>query len=121
MATKKAAADKCPQEIVITGTGPNELFTYVDPTGGKHHPGVFFQALDLATQYQIVLGNPPLPFTNGNGPFLTDATTGRTITLTVDKNLKPGATVYPYTVQVQSRITGKWKKLSAGGGIIIDE
>jgi hypothetical protein len=28
--------------------------------------------------------------------------------------------VYTYTVQVLSAVAAKWKKLSAGGGIIID-
>ena len=118
MATKKRApADKCPQEIVITGTGPNELFTYLDPLGKKHHASVFWQALDPTIQYQISLTTPPLPFTNGNGPFLTDQTTGRTVTLTVDGTLLPGSTVFGYSVQVTPK--GKRRKL-AGGGIIID-
>jgi hypothetical protein len=131
MATKKKpgkkVADKCPQEIVITGTGPNEQFTYLDPGGNKHHRSVFWQALDLGTQYQIVLGNPPLPFANGNGPFPTDATTGRTIPLTIDSSLKPGNTVYSYTVQplsAQSRRGKRGKRRKGlslgGGGIIID-
>jgi len=117
MATKKRApADKCPQEIVITGTGPNELFTYLDPVGKKHHANVFWQALDPTKQYQISLTTPPSPFTNGNGPFSTDQT-GRTMTLTVDGTILPGSTVFGYTVQVISK--GKRRKL-AGGGIIID-
>jgi hypothetical protein len=122
MATKKKAAkpraaDKCPQEVVITGTGPNEMYTYVDASGKKHHPKVFWQALDLTKQYQIVLAAPPAPFTNGNVPFPTDPITGRTDTLTVDSSLPAGSTVYSYTVQILVR--SRWKRL-AGGGIIID-
>lgn len=117
-AKKKAAADNCPQEIVITGTGPNELYTYLDQAGKRHHAKVFWQALDLTKQYQIVLTNPPLPFKNGNVPFSTDPTTGRTITLTVDNRLVPGPTVYGYTIK-ELTLRGKRRTL-AGGGIIID-
>jgi hypothetical protein len=99
MATKKKAAktraDNYPQEVVVTSNGPNEMYTYLDPSGKKHHPKVFWQALDLTKQYQIVLTAPPAPFTNGNRPFPTDRTTGRTITLTVDSTLPVGKKVYP--------------------------
>jgi hypothetical protein len=125
----KALADKCPQEIVITAVGVNEQFTYLDPTGNRHHAKVFWQALDPTTQYQISLPNPPapLPFTKatGNGPFLTDPVTGRTITLTVDSKVNPGTTVYTYSVDVVPAAPVKGKRNMkmlqlAGGGIIID-
>jgi hypothetical protein len=117
-AAKKRAKDACPQGVVITGAGVSEPITYLDPAGNKHHAKVFWQALDLNKQYQIALDTPPLPFTNGDGPFATDPNTGgRTTTLTVDTHLQPGSTVYTYTVQ--ELVRGRWSR-HGGGGIIID-
>ena len=119
---KKASKPANKEEIVIDSTGaPNQQNAYVDPKGVKHPNKVYWQAVNVATPYQIVLDSPPNPFGVGNdGPFPTDTTTGTTATLKVDKNLSntPAGNPWTYHIYGPNR-QGKFTSLS-GGGIIID-
>jgi hypothetical protein len=120
MATKKKAAKKAipkmiPAAIFIQLDGsPFPLYTSLDGNEKKHPSKVFWQAVNLAQSYQIVLDQPPAPFKNGSGPFPTNQF-GTTQTLKVDKNYADGE--YGYTIKVLIR--SRWQKLS-GGGIIIE-
>jgi hypothetical protein len=121
MATKKKAAVKkaAPAdmvEIVIQADGsPSQPNAYVDPNKKKHPSVVYWQAFDLNKNYQIVLDNPPKPFTK-NGPFETNAD-GRTDSLTVDPKLD-NKTKWTYHIQEVKKLR---KTDVSGGGIIIDE
>ena len=121
-ATRKAkrASPRPVQEIFILPSGVCTSNVFPDPVlvdgnGVKHSPKVFWQAVDVTKEYQIVLSAPPCPFKNGVVPFPTDAD-GRTITLTVDKNCPNQS--YDYKVFVSTG-RGKFRRLS-GGGIIVD-
>jgi hypothetical protein len=116
-AMKKAAKTRAPRpvlEIFILPDGsvfPDPVF--VDPNGVKHPPKVFWQAVNVMKEYEIVLITPPCPF-DQNGPFPTDED-GRTPTLTVSKKCSGS---YGYKVFV-STARGKLRRLTAGG-IIVD-
>lgn len=126
MATKKKAPTKkatrmegVPAYLEIFILPDGSLYPpgpwFVDGNGVKHPSRVFWQAVDVTKEYEIVLSNPPCPFKNGNSPFPTDAY-GETITLTVDKNCPNGS--YYYKVYVLTA-RGKLRPFS-GGGIIVD-
>lgn len=120
MATKKKAAKKAnprlmPAAILIQlNASPYPPDTVLDGNEKKHPSKVFWQAINIAQTYQIVLDHPPAPFQNGPGPFPTNQY-GRTQMLKVDKNYADG----PYRYSINVLMRSKWKKLS-GGGIIIE-
>jgi hypothetical protein len=118
-ASKKATTKKAVKpvlEIKIQPDGSTDPDSVrVDADGLKDPSQVRWKAEDPTKKYQIVLGTPPAPFKNGNGPFPTGAD-GKTITLTVDKKYK--GTHEGYTVEVLAA-RGKFHTHS-GGGIIVD-
>jgi hypothetical protein len=118
-ATKKATTKKAVRSVLeIEIKRDGSVFpdpARVDADGLKHPSQVRWKADDRTKKYQIVLGTPPAPFNNGNGPFPTHPN-GATATLTVDKKYK--GTNEAYTVE-ELKARGKLHTHS-GGGIIVD-
>jgi hypothetical protein len=113
--TKKAVKPVLEISIQAFDGSPDPDPVRVDADGLKDPSQVYWKAEDPTKKYQIVLGTPPAPFKNGNGPFPTGAN-GKTITLTVDKKYK--GTHEAYTVQA---LTARGKlHTHSGGGIIVD-
>jgi hypothetical protein len=120
MATEDAVntniAKKPPQPVTIDSNGrPSPDPVKLDGNDNKHPARVQWHANPPAV-WEIKLQNPPQPFKNPKLPILTDAKTGYTDVLIVDKQFDKPGEQQPFVYTIVS----KGKVITSGNGIIVD-